>query len=110
MSNLNLVAVALVVVACCCVDAAAQIDGPPDAQVVPVSWHDVLAEAPEEGGDLDLERAIATLSPQARLIFMLHDIEGYKHREIADLTGIAVGTSKAHLHRARRLLRKELST
>ena len=61
------------------------------------------------GGDIDLERAIATLSPRARLIFMLHDIEGYKHREIADLTGIAVGTSKAHLHRARRRLREELS-
>ena len=61
------------------------------------------------GGDLDLERAIATLSPRARLIFVLHDIEGYKHGEIAQLTGLAVGTSKAHLHRARRKLREELS-
>ena len=61
------------------------------------------------GGDLDLERAIATLSPRARLIFVLHDIEGYKHGEIAELTGLAVGTSKAHLHRARRKLREELS-
>jgi RNA polymerase sigma-70 factor (ECF subfamily) len=61
------------------------------------------------GGDLDLERAIANLSPRARLVFLLHDVEGYKHGEIAELTGLAVGTSKAHLHRARRLLREELS-
>jgi RNA polymerase sigma-70 factor (ECF subfamily) len=61
------------------------------------------------GSDLDLERAIAGLSPQARLVFVLHDVEGYKHGEIAELTGLAVGTSKAHLHRARLLLREELS-
>ncbi len=61
------------------------------------------------GGDLDLERAIAALSPQARLVFLLHDVEGWKHGEIAEQTGIAVGTSKAHLHRARQLLREELS-
>lgn len=61
------------------------------------------------GGDLDLERAIARLSPQARLVFLLHDVEGYQHGEIAELTGLAVGTSKAHLHRARRLLREDLS-
>ena len=61
------------------------------------------------GGDLDLERAIAALSPRARLVFVLHDVEGYKHGEIAGLTGLAVGTCKAHLHRARRLLREELS-
>lgn len=57
---------------------------------------------------LDLERAIATLPPRARSIFVLHDVEGYKHAEIAELAGMAVGTSKAHLHRARELLRKEL--
>ncbi|MEM7409298.1 MAG: RNA polymerase sigma factor [Myxococcota bacterium] len=62
-----------------------------------------------EGTDLDLERAIAGLSTQARLVFWLHDVLGYKHQEIADTTGLAVGTSKAHLHRARRLLREELS-
>jgi RNA polymerase sigma-70 factor (ECF subfamily) len=61
------------------------------------------------GGDLDLERAIAALSPQARLVFLLHDVEGWKHGEIAERTGLAVGTSKAHLHRARQLLREELS-
>ena len=61
------------------------------------------------GGDVDLEHAIATLSPQARLVFLLHDVEGWKHGEISERTGLAVGTSKAHLHRARRLLREELS-
>jgi RNA polymerase sigma-70 factor (ECF subfamily) len=69
----------------------------------------VAVPAFSAGGDLDLERAIATLSPQARLVFLLHDVEGWKHGEIAEQTGIAVGTSKAHLHRARQLLREELS-
>jgi RNA polymerase sigma-70 factor (ECF subfamily) len=41
-------------------------------------------------------------------VFVLHDVEGYQHDEIARLTGIAEGTSKAQLHRARRLLRKAL--
>lgn len=58
---------------------------------------------------LDLEAAVATLPPQARIVFLLHDVEGYRHREIAELVGIAVGTSKAHLHRARRQLREELA-
>lgn len=57
---------------------------------------------------LDLERAIARLPEKARAVFVLHDVEGYRHREIAGLTGMAVGTSKAHLHRARRLLREAM--
>jgi RNA polymerase sigma-70 factor (ECF subfamily) len=40
---------------------------------------------------------------------VLYDIDGYKHEEIAELTGLAVGTCKAHLHRARRLLRARLT-
>jgi RNA polymerase sigma-70 factor (ECF subfamily) len=58
--------------------------------------------------DMDLERAIAALPPGARTVFVLHDVEGYRHEEIARLTGTAVGTSKAHLFRARRLLREAL--
>jgi RNA polymerase sigma-70 factor (ECF subfamily) len=58
--------------------------------------------------DLELDRAIAGLPERARLVFVLHDIEGYKHSEIASLMGSAVGTSKAHLHRARQLLREAL--
>ncbi len=57
---------------------------------------------------IDLERAIATLPAQARVVFVLHDVEGYRHEEIADRMSIAVGTSKAQLHRARRLLREVL--
>jgi RNA polymerase sigma-70 factor (ECF subfamily) len=57
---------------------------------------------------LDLEAAIAALPPGARAVFVLHDLEGYQHREIAAMTGIAEGTSKAQLFRARRLLRARL--
>jgi RNA polymerase sigma-70 factor (ECF subfamily) len=63
---------------------------------------------PDPGEALDLERAIATLPPGAKTVFVLHDVEGYKHEEIAELHGIAVGTCKAQLHRARRLLREAL--
>ncbi len=57
---------------------------------------------------LDLETAIAALPDAARQVFVLYDIEGYGHAEIGGLLGIAEGTSKAHLHRARRLLREAL--
>lgn len=60
------------------------------------------------GESLDLETAIARLPRQARAIFVLHDIEGYRHEEIANSLGIAVGTTKAQLHRARKLLREAL--
>jgi RNA polymerase sigma-70 factor (ECF subfamily) len=57
---------------------------------------------------MDLERAIARLPPGARQALVLHDIEGYKHEEIGELLGIAAGTVKAQLHRARKLLRESL--
>ncbi|OLD63393.1 MAG: hypothetical protein AUI33_12865 [Ignavibacteria bacterium 13_1_40CM_2_61_4] len=57
---------------------------------------------------IDLERAIAELPDGAREVFVLYDIEGYAHAEIAKLVGIAEGTSKAQLFRARRLLREKL--
>lgn len=60
------------------------------------------------GAALDLESAIASLPPQARTTFVLHDIEGYRHEEIAELMGLATGTSKAQLHRARKLLKEVL--
>ena len=62
--------------------------------------------APETG--IDLERAIASLPDGARAVFVLHDVEGYQHGEIAELMNIAPGTSKSQLHRARRLLREAL--
>ncbi|HET7570502.1 MAG TPA: RNA polymerase sigma factor [Gammaproteobacteria bacterium] len=69
-------------------------------------------EAPDEepGAMLDLEGAIAQLPDGARQVFVLHDVEGYKHDEIASLVGISDGTSKAQLHRARQLLRARLTT
>jgi RNA polymerase sigma-70 factor, ECF subfamily len=57
---------------------------------------------------VDFEHAIAQLPPGAREIFVLHDVEGYKHREIAALLDITSGTSKRQLHRARMLLRRHL--
>ena len=60
------------------------------------------------GARLDLERAVATLPEGARLVFLLHEVDGYKHREIADRLGVAVGTVKAQLHRARKLLQNAL--
>lgn len=65
--------------------------------------------AAEAGSRIDLERAISTLPAGARAVFVLHDVHGFEHREIARMTGTAVGTSKAHLHRARQLLREVLS-
>lgn len=56
----------------------------------------------------DLDAAIRTLPPGSRQILVLHDIEGYTHAEIAELLGVAVGTSKAQLSRARRLMRRYL--
>lgn len=57
---------------------------------------------------MDVEEAIETLPPRAREVFVLYDIEGYKHREIADLLGISTGTSKSQLHEARMALRDQL--
>jgi RNA polymerase sigma-70 factor (ECF subfamily) len=44
-----------------------------------------------------------------RTVFVLHDVEGYRHEEIAALLEIPIGTCRSHLFRARRLLREELS-
>lgn len=70
--------------------------------------HDPLVNA-QPGLALDLEKAIAALPTGARTVFVLHDVEGLLHREIAEHTGLAVGTCKTQLHRARKLLRSALS-
>jgi RNA polymerase sigma-70 factor, ECF subfamily len=57
---------------------------------------------------IDFEHAIERLPRGAREIFVLHDVEGYKHREIALMLDVATGTSKRQLHRARMLMRKHL--
>src|SRR5437868_5385576 len=69
-----------------------------------------LSVAPPTVEDaIDLERAIARLPAGARTVFVLHDIEGYSHEEIARLTGTVAGTCRAQLHRARRLLMETLT-
>jgi RNA polymerase sigma-70 factor, ECF subfamily len=65
--------------------------------------------AADPGTAIDLERAIATLPPGARSAFVLHDVEGFSHAEIAELTGLAEGTIRAQLHRARKLLMEALT-
>ena len=57
---------------------------------------------------MDFEAAIGRLPEGARRVFVLHDVEGYKHEEIAEQLGIVAGTSKAQLHRARMALRQYL--
>jgi len=71
---------------------------------------DLLTVAPTRADlTVDFEAAIEQLPPGAREIFVLHDVEGYKHREIAAMLDIASGTSKRQLHRARMLMRKYLN-
>lgn len=57
---------------------------------------------------LDFEAALQLLPSGARQIFVLHDIEGYKHEEIAQMLDVSAGTSKSQLHRARMALRQHL--
>lgn len=82
-------------------------------------WRQRFVEQSEEGFEpparpispaagLDFETAIAELPPGARKVFVLHDVEGYRHDEIAGLLGISAGTSKSQLHYARMALRKAL--
>jgi RNA polymerase sigma factor (sigma-70 family) len=68
-----------------------------------------MRSAAEIRGDaMDMEEAIALLAPQMRTVLVLHDIEGYRHEEIGTILNIAPGTSKAHLHRARMLVKEWL--
>ena len=71
--------------------------------------HDAPSTSPDIYGEIDLEAAVATLPAGARAVWVLHDVEGYAHAEIGATLGIAEGTSKAHLFRARRLLRQRLT-
>ena len=65
--------------------------------------------APDVATAIDLERAIGALPPGVRRAFVLHDVEGFTHEEIATMTGLAAGTLRAQLHRARQLLKRALS-
>ena len=75
-----------------------------------VDAHPGVVGMPLAPGDLlDLEEAIAKLPPGARRVFVLHDVEGYKHEEIAEMLGVTSGATKAQLPRARLLLREALA-
>jgi RNA polymerase sigma-70 factor (ECF subfamily) len=58
---------------------------------------------------MDIDTAMKRLPPGARAVFVLHDIEGYRHDEIGEMLGVSVGTSKSQLHRARMTLRSHLT-
>ena len=59
---------------------------------------------------LQLQNAIGELPPGYRMIFLLHDVQGYEHNEIADMVGCSIGNSKSQLHKARMKLRELLKT
>jgi len=71
-------------------------------KTIVAGWNDGRA------AHIDLERAIARLTPRYREVFLLHDIEQYEHKEIASILGIDIGTSKSNLSRARAILRRLL--
>jgi RNA polymerase sigma-70 factor, ECF subfamily len=64
------------------------------------------AEAEQSGVHIDLEAYIARLPERARIVFVLHAIEGYRHEDIAKMTDMAVGSSKAQFHRAKELIKE----
>jgi RNA polymerase sigma-70 factor, ECF subfamily len=57
---------------------------------------------------IDLERAIEALPPACRAAFLLHDVEGFGHQEVADILGVSEGTSKSQVHKARLRIRAYL--
>jgi RNA polymerase sigma-70 factor (ECF subfamily) len=80
---------------------------PLDEQTMPMP----VSRRAGDGGinRLDLERAIARLPEGARAAFLLHDVEGFQHQEIAGILGISEGTSKSQVHKARLRLRALLT-
>ena len=77
-----------------------------DAGDEALEWTPARSAQPELA--MDFETAIAKLPDGARQIFVLFDVEGYRHEEIAEMLGVSVGTSKSQLHRARMMLREHL--
>ena len=81
-------------------------------------WHRLLVSSSDEvdrpgvssdpGLRLDLERAIAALPAGARRMLVLRDVEGHSYEEVAELTGVSLGTVKSQISRARRLVREAL--
>lgn len=71
-------------------------------------WNDA-GSPPRDAERPDLSQAVDRLPEDARTIFVLHDVEGYRHEEIAEIFGTTVGRSKAQLRRARLLVRETLA-
>jgi RNA polymerase sigma-70 factor (ECF subfamily) len=89
-----------------CLDRLRRRRRRPEAELA----EDVLQSAPRSDGlRMDLERATARLPERARLVFLLHDVEGFRHREVAELMGVTEGATKSQLFRARGLLRGYLN-
>lgn len=78
--------------------------GMDDVKIVPVTRPETVVER------IDLEQAIARLPEGSRAAFVLHDVEGLDHKEVAAVLGVSEGTSKSQLHKARLKLREMLST
>jgi RNA polymerase sigma-70 factor, ECF subfamily len=85
--------------------ASAKLQGSP---LDDLSYEPGFKESCSRETQMDLENAIAELPTGARVVFVLHEIEGLNHRDISDKLGLANGTSKAQLSRARKLLREAL--
>jgi RNA polymerase sigma factor (sigma-70 family) len=82
--------------------------GAREVETEDLSVYEAPTRAADPGEQLDLQRAIEQLPESARTVFVMYEVEGYGHAEIAELTGRAEGTSKALLHRARKLLKDML--
>jgi RNA polymerase sigma-70 factor, ECF subfamily len=68
-----------------------------------------VSERPRFVDRIALDKAISELPPGYRTVFVLHDVEGFEHEEVADMLGVSVGTSKSQLHKARMRLRELLN-
>ncbi len=79
------------------------------ARVEPVAEIDEHGSVGTVGARFDLERALGALPTCARQVFVLYEVQGLPHEEVAAAMGTSVGTSKSQLHRARDLLRRFLS-
>lgn len=82
-------------------------------ELTPANEVDINNDYTKDNGDniiniLELEKAVEKLPPGYRQIFLLHDVEGYEHKEIANMLGITTGTTKSQLHKARLRLRELL--
>ena len=88
------------------IDATPDPDDETGAPSIEIAAPDLLLEGSIDR--INLARCIAQLPVGCRTIFVLHDIQGYEHREIAEIMGRSVGDSKSQLHRARTRLREQL--